>query len=29
MIAFDLFRMKDGKIGEHRDNLIPGAAPNP
>lgn len=29
MIAFDVFRVEDGKIAEHWDNLIPEAAPNP
>lgn len=29
MIAFDVFRVEDGKIVEHWDNLIPEAAPNP
>ncbi|MGO4906938.1 nuclear transport factor 2 family protein [Pseudorhodobacter sp. W20_MBD10_FR17] len=29
MIAFDVFRIEDGKIAEHWDNLIPEAAPNP
>lgn len=29
MIAFDVFRIEDGKIAEHWDNLIPQAAPNP
>lgn len=29
MIAFDVFRIEDGKIVEHWDNLIPQAAPNP
>jgi len=29
MIAFDVFRLEDGKIVEHWDNLIPEAAPNP
>jgi predicted SnoaL-like aldol condensation-catalyzing enzyme len=29
MIAFDVFRVENGKIAEHWDNLIPEAAPNP
>jgi predicted SnoaL-like aldol condensation-catalyzing enzyme len=29
MIAFDVFRLEDGKIVEHWDNLIPMAEPNP
>ena len=29
LIAFDVFRVEDGKIAEHWDNLIPEAAPNP
>tara|TARA_R110002110_G_C13459297_1_gene718033 strand:- start:3055 stop:3897 length:843 start_codon:yes stop_codon:yes gene_type:complete len=29
MVAFDVFRMKDGKIVEHWDNLTPETAPNP
>ena len=29
MIAFDVFRVEDGKIAEHWDNLIPESAPNP
>ncbi len=29
MVAFDVFRVEDGKIAEHWDNLIPEAAPNP
>jgi len=29
MIAFDVFRVEDGKVAEHWDNLIPIAAPNP
>jgi len=29
MIAFDVFRVDDGKIVEHWDNLTPEAAPNP
>lgn len=29
MIAFDVFRVEDGKIAEHWDNLIPEAVPNP
>ena len=29
MIAFDVFRVKDGMIVEHWDNLIAEAAPNP
>lgn len=29
MIGFDVFRVEDGKIAEHWDNLIPEAAPNP
>ena len=29
MVAFDVFRMKDGKIVEHWDNLTVEAAPNP
>lgn len=28
-IGFDVFRVQDGKIVEHWDNLIPEAAPNP
>ena len=28
-IGFDVFRVEDGKIVEHWDNLIPEAAPNP
>ncbi|MEO1548862.1 MAG: nuclear transport factor 2 family protein [Pseudomonadota bacterium] len=28
-IGFDVFRVEDGKIAEHWDNLIPEAAPNP
>ena len=29
LIAFDVFRVEDGKIAEHWDNLIPETAPNP
>lgn len=29
IIAFDVFRVEDGKIVEHWDNLIPEAEPNP
>ena len=29
MIAFDVFRVEDGKIAEHWDNLIPQSEPNP
>lgn len=29
LVAFDIFRVKDGKIVEHWDNLEPVAAPNP
>jgi len=29
MIGFDVFRVEDGLIAEHWDNLIPEAAPNP
>ncbi|MGH1464547.1 MAG: nuclear transport factor 2 family protein [Cognatishimia sp.] len=29
MIGFDLFRVEDGKLVEHWDNLTPEAAPNP
>lgn len=29
MIAFDVFRVENGKIAEHWDNLIPEAAPSP
>ena len=29
VIGFDVFRVEDGKIAEHWDNLIPEAAPNP
>lgn len=29
MIAFDVFRLEDGKIVEHWDNMIVEAAPNP
>ena len=29
MISFDVFRIEDGKIVEHWDNLVPEAAPNP
>lgn len=29
MIAFDVFRVENGKIAEHWDNLILESAPNP
>lgn len=29
LVAFDVFRVEDGKVAEHWDNLIPVAAPNP
>lgn len=29
VIGFDVFRVENGKIAEHWDNLIPEAAPNP
>lgn len=29
MVAFDIFRVEDGKIAEHWDNLAPIAPPNP
>lgn len=29
IIGFDVFRLENGKIAEHWDNLIPEAAPNP
>lgn len=29
LVAFDVFRVKDGTIAEHWDNLAPVAAPNP
>lgn len=29
LVAFDIFRVKDGKIVEHWDNLMPVAEPNP
>ncbi|MEL7026135.1 MAG: nuclear transport factor 2 family protein [Pseudomonadota bacterium] len=29
VIGFDVFRVEDGKIAEHWDNLLPEAAPNP
>ncbi|KAB7613687.1 hypothetical protein F9L33_09940 [Amylibacter sp. SFDW26] len=29
LIAFDIFRIEDGKIVEHWDNMIPKAEPNP
>lgn len=29
VIAFDVYRIENGKIAEHWDNLIPEAAPNP
>lgn len=29
LVAFDIFRVEDGKVAEHWDNLQPLAAPNP
>lgn len=29
LVGFDVFRVKDGKLAEHWDNLVPQAAPNP
>lgn len=29
LIAFDVFRVEDGKVAEHWDNLVPVTAPNP
>ncbi|WP_368186694.1 nuclear transport factor 2 family protein [Aestuariibius sp. HNIBRBA575] len=29
MVAFDIFRVEDGKVAEHWDNLAPLTAPNP
>lgn len=29
LVAFDVFRVENGKVAEHWDNLIPIAAPNP